>query len=394
MGIHEPTLLATLAVASLISGLIFAWLARFSPKTPGPAYWAAGALCIGIAILWERFIDDWRIAALVFDIPLTGGFVFQLAGTLLFCGHKNVRAVLYVGLALVMLITVVFTFVVPVATLRIPLLAGIAAVASLWSAVVLSQQAPGVGSATFRVAAAARALQAGASATQAVLVFSAGAVSYGSPEVPIAALIGWSTLMLNTLLCDPMLLMLVVLRLLGELREASEHDALTGLLNRRGLRAALDKLASAQGNAARRPMAVLLIDVDHFKAVNDRHGHEIGDKVLVTVGNVLGTANADHMHAVRWGGEEFCVVAANMERAAAVDLAERIRTRFNEASRQIPELSDGVTISVGVAAATVDTISGVMNLVSAADTALYAAKNAGRNRVEVAVGGAKQRVAA
>jgi diguanylate cyclase (GGDEF)-like protein len=137
-----------------------------------------------------------------------------------------------------------------------------------------------------------------------------------------------------------------------------------------------------------------LIDVDHFKAVNDRHGHEIGDKVLVTVGNVLGTADADNMHAVRWGGEEFCVVAANMERAAAVDLAERIRTRFNEASRQIPELSDGVTISVGVAAATVNTISGVMNLVSAADTALYAAKTAGRNRVEVAVGGAPQRVAA
>jgi diguanylate cyclase (GGDEF)-like protein len=219
-------------------------------------------------------------------------------------------------------------------------------------------------------------------------------VSYGSPEVPIAALIAWSTLILNTLLCDPMLLMLVVLRLLGELREASEHDALTGLLNRRGMRAALDKLARAQGNAAQHPTAVLLIDVDHFKAVNDRHGHEIGDKVLVTVGNVLGTAGADHMHAVRWGGEEFCVVAANMERAAAVDLAERIRTRFNEASRQIPELSDGVTISVGVAAATVDTISGVMNLVSAADTALYAAKNAGRNRVEVAVGCAPQRVAA
>ena len=383
MGIHEPTLLATLAIASLISGFIFAWLARFSPKTPGPAYWAAGSLCIGTAILSGFVIDDWRIAALAFDIPFTYGFVLQLAGTLLFCGRRDVRTLLVGGFAWIALITVFFTFGVPSAGLRIPLLAGSSAVASLWSAVVLWRQAPGFGVAAFRTAAAARALMALASTAQAALVFSAGPVSFGSPEIPIAAVIAWSALMLNTLACDPMLLMLVVLRLLGELREASEHDALTGLLNRRGLRTVLDSFAS-DGGAGQRLMSVLLIDVDHFKAVNDEHGHDIGDKLLVAAGEVLGTIDAAHLHAVRWGGEEFCVVAGNTDGAAAIALAERIRTRFNEASRRIPQLSAGVTVSVGVAAGIVETGSGVMKLVSDADAALYAAKNAGRNRVELA----------
>lgn len=162
-----------------------------------------------------------------------------------------------------------------------------------------------------------------------------------------------------------------------ELQELSRMDVLTGMPNRRHL---LEHLHAAESSARRHeePFAVLMVDVDHFKNVNDAHGHENGDFVLRAVALALADSCRGEDVAGRWGGEEFLVVAPETGLAQAAVLAERIRGIVETSP---VELVDGrsipVTVSVGVAAGTAD----VDLLLRLADAALYEAKAAGRNRV-------------
>jgi two-component system cell cycle response regulator len=179
-----------------------------------------------------------------------------------------------------------------------------------------------------------------------------------------------------------------VKRLQDELRQRNEDldrisrtDALTGLRNRRHVEEYLVKLTSlARRNAE--PIAVLVIDIDHFKSVNDRHGHEAGDAVLREVaGRMLGSVRLEDMVG-RWGGEEFLVVLPNTAAEGAAELAERLRQVVAETPCR---LADGdavqVTISVGCAASLIDDAG---RLVRSADAAMYEAKESGRNRVVMA----------
>lgn len=153
-------------------------------------------------------------------------------------------------------------------------------------------------------------------------------------------------------------------------REA-EHDSLTGLLNRRAL---FDK---SQRVAA--PVAVVVFDVDHFKAVNDRHGHQVGDTVLQTFASLLAANTREGDLAARLGGEEFVIVLSGTMAAQAMQVAERVRESL-AGQRFISSSGDfGVTVSAGVACENgeVDIIA----LLRRADFALYDAKHTGRNRV-------------
>jgi diguanylate cyclase (GGDEF)-like protein len=157
-----------------------------------------------------------------------------------------------------------------------------------------------------------------------------------------------------------------------QLSRLASHDPLTGVRNRRGLTDLL----------ARHPGAALVIcDLDHFKAVNDRHGHNVGDLVLARFGELLRELCREDDVAVRLGGEEFCVVLPHTDRAGAIRAAERLRT---ETSRRMRDLvPDGITVSVGVA----DDPDGVLEpekLLSVADRGLYMAKQAGRDRSALA----------
>jgi two-component system, cell cycle response regulator len=162
-----------------------------------------------------------------------------------------------------------------------------------------------------------------------------------------------------------------------ELEAASRTDALTGLPNRRHLQ---DQLAASASAAARHghAMAVLMVDVDHFKRVNDRLGHAGGDDVLRRVALCLANACRAEDVAGRWGGEEFLVVSPSTDAEGAAALGERIRS---SAETEVVVVHEGeripVTVSVGVAAGTDD----VDTMVRHADAALYEAKAAGRNRV-------------
>ncbi len=160
----------------------------------------------------------------------------------------------------------------------------------------------------------------------------------------------------------------------------AKRDALTGLSNRRQLDETVNKIwAKGEGDA---PVAVVMIDIDHFKPFNDRYGHVAGDTCLKRVAGAIATElrNTDDV-AVRYGGEEFLVLMPQTDQSTAVRIAERIRRHIEKLA--IPHEFGGygvVTVSVGVIAGPT-AAHGFAELVAGADAALYAAKRDGRNQV-------------
>jgi len=172
-------------------------------------------------------------------------------------------------------------------------------------------------------------------------------------------------------------------KLRDQLRDQSIRDVLTGLFNRRYL---LETARREFQRAARnnQPVAILSIDVDHFKKFNDNHGHDAGDAVLRSVGEAMTATFRGDDVACRFGGEEFVALLPGAALQDAKARAEELRAKIEGiAVRYGDDNLPRVTISVGVAAFP-EFGNGVMEVLKVADTALYAAKNNGRNRVEVA----------
>ena len=165
---------------------------------------------------------------------------------------------------------------------------------------------------------------------------------------------------------------------LEALRRLATRDQLTGLLNRREF----DRiLAEESERAARfgRPLALILVDIDHFKKVNDTYGHPAGDEVLREVGRRLGGLMRSVDRVTRFGGEEFALVAMETDRPAALETARRICREMARTPIQAGSVTLPVTVSAGLAVLPGDATDG-KTLIAAADKALYAAKAAGRNR--------------
>lgn len=171
-------------------------------------------------------------------------------------------------------------------------------------------------------------------------------------------------------------------RMNEQLERLSTHDALTGLLNRRGVEAAAQReFALARRNG--RELALLLVDLDRFKGVNDRHGHLAGDEALRRTAAVLRNSTRASDSCGRYGGEELVVLAPETDLAGARVLAERIRATLEKEILSSPLGGFGVTASVGIS--TLGRSDGdFAALLSRADAALYRAKANGRNRVESA----------
>jgi len=161
------------------------------------------------------------------------------------------------------------------------------------------------------------------------------------------------------------------------LAELSETDALTGLRNGRGMFMRLEtELARAARN--REPLALLLIDLDNLKSINDRHGHRAGDDTICALARVIESQLRATDIGARWGGDEFAVVAPNTSPEAAMAIAERIRALVAE------DVPWNVTGSVGIAVvapAADDEPADVAGIMRSADSALYEAKRQGKNRI-------------
>lgn len=177
----------------------------------------------------------------------------------------------------------------------------------------------------------------------------------------------------------PFLVWLVLRRLTDKLRDMAGRDPLTQLLNRRGLSEALDARFRRPDAGAR----LLLIDVDHFKRVNDRHGHHAGDAVLCALVDVLRGAVREGDLVCRMGGEEFAAVCPGADAATALRVAEGIRIAVASTVMLQAQGGEAVrcTVTVGISGCFDDDAS-LTRAMQAADAALYRGKNAGRNRVE------------
>jgi diguanylate cyclase (GGDEF)-like protein len=155
-------------------------------------------------------------------------------------------------------------------------------------------------------------------------------------------------------------------------------DPLTGLFNRRAF---LDRAGPVWSTSQRnlRPLSVVMCDLDHFKSINDKHGHEMGDSALVAVSRVLAEACRSGDVVARWGGEEFILFLPETDAVQAMQLAERLRGEIGQL--ELAGENRGLAISASFGVATRDQQKSLDALIGEADKWLYEAKRAGRDRV-------------
>lgn len=182
----------------------------------------------------------------------------------------------------------------------------------------------------------------------------------------------------------PTMIWLVLRRLTDELRATAARDPLTQLLNRRGLLAGLEGHFRARTAG---PARLLLLDIDHFKRINDSHGHQAGDVVLCHIAEVLRGALRSGDLASRTGGEEFVIVCLDADDAGAMRLAERLRSAIEQQAVPVPGAKEPLrcTVTIGLSRA-FHGPDGLDAAMQEADAALYRGKASGRNRVEQGCG--------
>ena len=167
-----------------------------------------------------------------------------------------------------------------------------------------------------------------------------------------------------------------------KLEYQATHDTLTKLLNRRAVFGVLKREIS-RGRRSEESISVMLADLDHFKDVNDTHGHQTGDMVLIKVSKILLECIRPYDSVGRIGGEEFLMVLPGCTAADGLVVAERIRTAVGLEKMQVSDKSISVSVSIGIATSSTNRLIEHDALIRAADKALYEAKKDGRNTVKI-----------
>lgn len=164
------------------------------------------------------------------------------------------------------------------------------------------------------------------------------------------------------------------------LKELSNTDPLTQLYNRRYMMTALEReIQRSQRKGS--PLSIVMMDIDHFKRINDNFGHQQGDLVLTTIATTAKNALRSYDIGARYGGEEFVLLLPETTHQEAIVVADRIRLQIQQLTYPAPLEKTSITISMGVATYPVPEITTINELIYAADSALYRAKETGRNRV-------------
>jgi two-component system cell cycle response regulator len=168
-------------------------------------------------------------------------------------------------------------------------------------------------------------------------------------------------------------------------QQMAATDPLTGLYNRRHFGRMLEQLF-AEAHRYETDLSCVMIDVDGYKQINDKHGHQVGDQLLVTAAKVI-TANLRRMDvAARYGGDEFVILLPRADTAEAAGVAQRVRDDYYHASAGILKNGAGVRLSIGIGSIKLNGPVGHEQLIAFADKALYRAKESGRNRISICEG--------
>lgn len=376
----RTVMLMTAGVNLLFAGILML-VGRQAGAIKGAGQWALGDLCIGLsfaaAVLMPTPPSTWGIVLLAMMIGLGIGLLYS--GIETFKGKRSNYTVPVALAALMAMQTIWFTVLHDDVQGRIAAnwlvysLVNAACARSLFVHIEKPMRtAYWLAAASFAfvaLATGARAADAVLSAVGEARLFETNTASQSAFFVASMAQISLSFA----------LVLMINYRLADDLRRLAAIDALTGVLNRGSLESEAARLAARAARTGGN-IALIMIDVDKFKGVNDRHGHPAGDEVLRQLAALMTLMTRRGDCLGRYGGEEFCMVLPETSEADAAVLAERLRQRY--ADLRVAwrgEMLSG-SISIGVADARLAGVD-MAAMVAAADKALYRAKDDGRNRV-------------
>lgn len=375
--LHHPTLLLVQASVAMLTTALLVVAALGVGRRVELMWWALGNVVSTIGLLVVAQSNWPPILHSVLGYGILGlGLGFVWRGLRIFAGGQLHLATLISVPAVTLAIASWFTFVMP--SLHARLIAsslGFGALNLLFAATLVRgvrnasravMWVSAVGFATLGFALLVRA---------AIHIDSAG-------DPTMRALLSSSTVYVTALAQITItfgLILMVARQYAEDLREASMTDRLTGALNRAGLEHQMQRLLR-RAERARHGLAVLMLDVDHFKQINDTHGHPAGDLVLRALVRQLRDEVRPGDVVARYGGEEFLIVLDGLDQAAAGVVAERVREAI--ASRPVLASGNSIGLTVSIGVATVEDAGyNLDGLIRQADTAVYQAKAAGRNRV-------------
>ena len=372
-------MLAMIQAVAAAMWAIGAWWIR--ETRAAAAHWAGYAVCSSVAFLY--------LGTHLSSLPVTGVLV-AMAGLMLlqhgvwhFTGQRRrygVHAAMLGAAAIASWIGEDPAWRAPQAVVHYT----ITATLYLWTALDLYRHARNVLALRFPLLMAVPLLLAGLNAAGRALRTAL------KPEALATEIAAHSTLNVSTALVvvaliamlHATLMALVIARFIQQLNWRARHDGLTGLLNRRAMQEAIDQ----QLNRSRRvgdTFAVVMLDIDHFKAINDRHGHAAGDQALTHTATLLQTSVREVDHVGRFGGEEFIVLLPGVGLAHAAQTAETLRARL--AANRVPREGEPLSLSASFGVAEwKGPMEEPSRLLMRVDQALYRAKRAGRNQVHAA----------
>lgn len=380
MNLDLRTVMLMMAGVNLLFAGNLMLVGRHAGAVKGARQWALGDLCIGLSFAAAGLMfkpPPWVIVLLAMMVAVGLGLLYN--GIEAFKGKRCNYAVPVALAALMGMQNIWFTVLHDDAQGRIAanwLVYSLINAACARSLFVRIEQpmrtAYWLAAASFlliALATGARAAAAVLSAASEVRLFEGGTANR-----PAFFVAGMAQISLSFAL-----VLMINYRLASDLQRLAATDALTGLLNRGSLESEAARIASRAARAGEN-MALLLIDVDNFKGVNDRHGHPAGDEVLRQLAALMTMMIRRGDCLGRYGGEEFCIVLPETDEAYAAALAERLRQRY--ADLRVAWGGEMLSGSVSIGVADARLAGGDMAaMVAAADLALYRAKDDGRNRV-------------
>lgn len=368
-----PVLLAGL-VAHLANG-------RIHRESAALRWWGRGMMLqvAGVGIIIFHPLMPLTLAVFLSTLALTGGQCLILHGMAIFA-RRPVRPSIYLGVAVFVLAGVgywtlaadVFAYRYAVFSAASVFLGGL-----VLARLVAAERRVGTSSIAVLFAVISVSMVAMAWSALVLVLAEAGAVPSTPPEGA----------MQGTMLAAIGLIILAVFGFVlltsgeaqAELKRLAMTDQLTGLPNRRGFESRMARRKEPRGSR----LAMAILDIDHFKAINDSRGHEVGDRTLEEVGRALSASLREGDFAARIGGEEFVLILTAQTEADALAAVERARKSVGERSREPGASGVPVTLSAGLALAP-ERLADAGALYRTADKALYQAKQAGRDRTVLA----------
>lgn len=396
MAAHVPTMLVMIIVSSLMMAASMA-VVGWGRRRDGLGHWAAALLvnAIGHLLIMLRGQVPDVVSIVLGNVLLSCVFVGMIAAIYQFQGRHPRWLLMVASPVLVAVFVIVFIDNFPMRASIVGLVIGLQA---LWAlATSLERRHATVGRGQWLLVAGL--------ALEALVLGGRALVGFSGTQVATSILQG-SMLQTVTFMATFSVVLISSVGFVFMSRDRADEnnrimaalDPLTGVANRRSLIAALDRDVS-RAVRSRESIALMMVDIDHFKLVNDRYGHPAGDQVLCCVVDALRQRVRAQDLVGRYGGEEFMVVLPDTTLLGAEQLARELCKAVEDLRCPIrapggaapgagaePALSIAVTVSIGVFGGRLESGDSWDMLIAAADRALYQAKNNGRNRVEVATG--------